>query len=306
VIGGTQDNGTEQFRNSPVFYHADDGDGGYCLIDQAQPRNCLSTYYGNSPKRSTAGGEFGTWSGVWTGIAGSSLQFYPPLAVDDTNPNNVAFGTDRINLDPAQGTSNWPTKVTLPGATSTTNSVSAIHYVNANLIYVGTRLGSIYRLTKTGSSWSAAAIHAAPLPSGAMVTDLSAVPGSPNIVVVVLSGFGSAAAPLAHVWRGTIAAGGTATWVNISGSGAGALPDVPVNALVIEPLAVATMYIAGPHRAGPAGRHSAMDCRTSRCSISGCISRAGCFARRRTVAASGSGSSTSPFSPMPTSSSAII
>jgi photosystem II stability/assembly factor-like uncharacterized protein len=244
VIGGTQDNGTEQFRNSPVFHHADDGDGGYCLVDQAQPRNCLSTYYGNSPKRSTAGGEFGTWSGVWTGIAGSSLQFYPPMAVDDTNPNNVAFGTDRINLDPAQGTSNWPTKVTLPGATSTTNSVSAIHYVNATLIYVGTRLGSVYRLTKTGSSWSATAIHAAPLPSGAMVTDLSAVPGSPNIVVVVLSGFGSAAAPLAHVWRGTIAAGGAATWVNISGSGAGALPDVPVNALVIEPLAAATMYIA--------------------------------------------------------------
>ena len=61
---------------------------------------------------------------------------------------------------------------------------------------------------------------------------------------MVLSGFGSAAAPLAHVWRGTIAAGGAATWVNISGSGAGALPDVPVNALVIEPLAAATMYIA--------------------------------------------------------------
>ena len=243
MIGGTQDNGTEMFRNSPVFHHSDDGDGGYCLIDQMQPRNALSTYYGNSPKRSTAGGAFGTWIRVWTGIAGSSLQFYPPLAVDDTNPNNVAFGTDRINLDPAQGTSNWPTKVTLPGA-STTNSVSAIHYVNANLIYAGTRLGSVYRMTKTGAGWSASAIHAAPLPAGAMVTDLSAVPGSPNTVVVVLSGFGTAAAPLRHVWRAMIAAGGTATWTSISGTGAGALPDIPVNALVIEPLAAATMYIA--------------------------------------------------------------
>ena len=49
VFGGTQDNGTEQFRNSPVFNHADDGDGGFCLVDQTQPRNVISTYYGPSP-----------------------------------------------------------------------------------------------------------------------------------------------------------------------------------------------------------------------------------------------------------------
>ena len=30
VQGGTQDNGTQQFRNSPVHFHSADGDGGYC------------------------------------------------------------------------------------------------------------------------------------------------------------------------------------------------------------------------------------------------------------------------------------
>src|SRR3954470_14941556 len=79
VLGGTQDNGTEQFRNSPVFYHSDDGDGGFCLIDQTQPRNFLSTYYSSSPKRSTQAGRFGTWTTVAGGIVGSGL-FYPPLA----------------------------------------------------------------------------------------------------------------------------------------------------------------------------------------------------------------------------------
>lgn len=53
VFTGTQDNGTEQFRNSPVFHHADDGDGGFVAIDQTNPRNVLSTYYSLSPKRST-------------------------------------------------------------------------------------------------------------------------------------------------------------------------------------------------------------------------------------------------------------
>lgn len=81
VLGGTQDNGTEQFRNSPVFYHSDDGDGGFCLIDQADPRTFMGTYYGNSPKRSTNVGQMGSWLDVGPGIVGSGL-FYPPLAAD--------------------------------------------------------------------------------------------------------------------------------------------------------------------------------------------------------------------------------
>ena len=243
VFGGTQDNGTEQFRNSPVFNHADDGDGGFCLVHQTQPKYVHSTYYGNSPKISFIGGAFGSWLRVTIGLSGSSYQFYPPMVADDTNPNSIAFGTDRLNLDPALGLGNWPTKVTLPGA-SPQNSLSAMHYVNANLIYAGTRLGSVYRIVKTGTTWSATAIHGAPLPTGAMVTDVSAVPGSPDTVIVVLSGFGTAANPLAHVWRGVVPATGQTTWTNISGTGTGALPDIPVNALVIEPTAPATMYIA--------------------------------------------------------------
>jgi photosystem II stability/assembly factor-like uncharacterized protein len=240
VLGGTQDNGTEQYRNSPVFYHADDGDGGFCVIDQT---TCLSTYYGNSPKRSLQGGKFGSWDAVWTGIAGGGL-FYPPMTADDTNPANVAFGTDRINLDPAQGTSGWPTKVALPGL-SANAAVSAIHYVNSSLIYAGTTNGEVYRIVKTGNAWKAKAIHAAPFPTGAYVTDLAVVPGSPSTLVVVISGFGTPAVPLEHVWRATIASTGAVTWTSISGSGAATtLPDIPVNALAMDPLAPSTIYVA--------------------------------------------------------------
>lgn len=234
VFCGTQDNGTEQFRNSPVFCHADDGDGGYTAVDPNQPKNVISTYYGPSPKRSTQGGKFGTWLNVSTGIAGGGL-FYPPLALDDTNPNNIAFGTDRINLDSAQGTGGWPTKVTLPGMSG---NVSAIHYVNSTLIYAGTTTGKVYRLVKSGAAWTATAIHAAPLP-GNWIWDVMARPDNPNIVIVAMSGFG-----ISHVWRGVVPAAGAAAWTNISGSAAGILPDVPVNALVIDPLAPDTYYIA--------------------------------------------------------------
>jgi photosystem II stability/assembly factor-like uncharacterized protein len=234
LFSGTQDNGTEQFRNSGVFNHADDGDGGYCAVDKTQPKNVLSTYYGNSPKRSTLGGKFGSWMSVSGGIAGPGL-FYPPMALDETNSNNVAFGTNQINLDAAQGTGGWPTKVTLPGMTG---NVSAIYYINSSLIYVGTTTGKVYRLVKSGP-WTATAIHAAPLPVGPFITDLATVPGSPNTVIVVMSGFGHG-----HVWKGVVAAAGATTWTNISGAGLTAIPDIPANALAIDPSAITTYYVA--------------------------------------------------------------
>lgn len=236
VLGGTQDNGTEQFRNSPVFYHSDDGDGGFCMIDQAQPRNFLSTYYSSSPKRSTQAGRFGSWTDVSAGLAGDGL-FYPPLATDQTNQNNVAFGTDRINLDAAQGTGGWPTKVTLAGL-GADEFVSAICYVNSSLIYAGTTDGKVFRLVRSGGSWTATAIQAAPLPSR-YIWDIGARPGAPGTIFVAVSGFGTA-----HVWRGTIGAAGTATWVDASGTGGSRLPDIPANALVIDPSAPDTMYVA--------------------------------------------------------------
>jgi photosystem II stability/assembly factor-like uncharacterized protein len=231
VFGGTQDNGTEEFRNDAVFYHSDDGDGGFCAVDFNQPNNVLSTYYGPSPKRSTQAGKFGSWVAVSSGITTGGL-FYPPLAMDDTNPNNVAMGTDRTYLDDSQGQGGWTTQVSLLGLSG---SVSAIHYVNSNLLYAGTTTGQVYKLVKNGS-WTATLISAAPLPSS-FIWDVSALPGNPSAVVVVMSGFG-----ISHVWSGAVPASGVATWTNISGTGAGVLPDIPVNALAVD--TATTYYIA--------------------------------------------------------------
>lgn len=228
VFGGTQDNGTEQFRNSPVFYHADDGDGGCCAIDRVQPRNVISTYYGATPKRSTTGGAFGSWTMVNAGIQGNAL-FYPPMAMDPTNPQNLAFGTDQVNIDAAQGTGGWPTHVLLPGIAG---NVSALQFVNSTLIYAGTTTGQVYRLTKAGAVWTPKLISAAPLPPR-YVTDIAARPDNLNRVVVTLSGFGTP-----HVWTGTV--GSTSTvWAAISTG----LPDVPADALAIDPAVPNTYYV---------------------------------------------------------------
>ncbi|HEY3177737.1 MAG TPA: hypothetical protein VGL25_02520 [Casimicrobiaceae bacterium] len=248
VIGGTQDNGTEQLRNGPVFYHSADGDGGFVVIDQTQPRNVVHTYYGPSPERSTLGAKWGDytstthidWTDVSGGLFGASL-FYPPMALNQANQSNIAFGTDRIFLDATQGTGGWPTQIPLPGPA---DRISAICYVDATLIYVGTEGGRVFKLSRSGTTWSATALHAAPLPPS-FIWDIATIPGDPKTIVLVMSGFG-----IAHAWRGVVPTLGAATWTDISGTGAvltpttpGRLPDIPVNALAIEPGMATTLYV---------------------------------------------------------------
>lgn len=194
----------------------------------------IHTYYGASPERSTGGGAFNSWSDISSGLTSNSL-FYPPFAMDQTNAQNIAFGLDSIALDSAQGTGGWPTVVALPGISG---FVSAIAFVNSTLIYACSTSGQVYRLKNNGS-WSATAIHASPLPQNSWIWGVSTLPSDANTIVIVFAGFG-----IRHVWRGNVATDGlSATWVDISGTGANHVPDIPVNALVIDPDDPATFYI---------------------------------------------------------------
>ncbi len=233
ILAGTQDNGTEQFRNSCVFYHSADGDGGFCTIDYSNQNNYIHTYYSLSPERSIQAGKFGSYVYTGTGLSGSSL-FYPPLAVDQSNSNNVAMGGGMLFLDDAQGTNGWGTTITLGAGAG---AISAINYVNSNLLYLGTNTGKVYRVVKSGGTWTATLISASPFPSR-FVWDLSPLPTDSNTIIVVVSGFGTG-----HVWRGVISGTGPATWTDISGSGVTGLPNIPANALAIDSSTNA-MYVA--------------------------------------------------------------
>jgi hypothetical protein len=221
VQGGVQDNGTEQYRNSPVHYHSADGDGGYCTISNLNGNNITHTYYSNSPERSTAAGKFGSYVAISAGINGGGL-FYPPMAISPTS-ERLALGTTVMNFDDAMGTGGWPgTGVTLPGISG---AVSAVSFTNDNVVYCATTSGQVYRLDHGGGTWTARALHAAPLPTGQWIWDVTSVPGSLNTILVAFSGFGLAQ----HVWRGTVPASGTATWTAVSNG----LPDVPMYALAL-------------------------------------------------------------------------
>jgi photosystem II stability/assembly factor-like uncharacterized protein len=250
VIGGTQDNGTEMFRNSLVFYHSADFDGGQAGIDPANPNNVIHTFSSLPPpptgrgiERSIAAGKFGTYSDISNGLSPPRppVLFYPPWTYDDTNSNNIAFGTNALRLSVAQGTDSWPISVALPGIGTdhlgNSHRVSAIHYVNSSLIYCGTTGGSVYKATKSGSTWTATKVNASPLPDR-WIWDVFLVPGMTDVLVLTMAGYGTA-----HVWKGTLS-GANWIWADVSGTLPDhRLPDAPANALEIDPTAPDTMYV---------------------------------------------------------------
>jgi hypothetical protein len=240
VIGGTQDNGTDMFRNSLVFYHSADFDGGQAGIDPANPNNVIHTFNLLPPpatqrgiERSIAAGKFGTYSDISNGL-NPPVLFYPPWTYDETNSDNIAFGTNALRLSSAQGTDGWPTSIPLPGIGN--GRVSAIHYVSSSLIYCGTSNGLVYKAMKSGSAWTATQVGASPLPTR-WIWDISVVPGMTDVLVLAMAGYGTA-----HVWTGA-GSGGSWTWTDLSGTPPNGLPDAPANALLVDPAAPNTMYV---------------------------------------------------------------
>jgi photosystem II stability/assembly factor-like uncharacterized protein len=231
VLGGTQDNGTNSFRNSPVFYHNDDGDGGYCAINEVNSHQKISSYFGRSFKRSTTSGQFGSWSPISAGLVGANL-FYPPLAKSPTS-SRVAAGTDRVSVNDLPYTASSWTQVALTGIVG---RVSAISFADDNTIYAASTNGQVYRCSFSSGSWSAQRLDASPLPSG-WIWDVIAFTGNPDRIMVVFANFGLAA----HAWIGDVPVSGTANWTAASGAGATALPDVPYYAIASED--ASTFYV---------------------------------------------------------------
>ncbi len=247
LFGGTQDNGTLQFRNNPAFYYSDYGDGGFVSIDPQNPKNVIHQYIRTTLLHSEQAGKRDSWKEISEGIADSPSLFYAPFTLDQENSKNIAFGSNKVFLDADQGRKKWKLdngsensiKLNLdPG-----DLVSSINYVKSNLMYVGTTKGKAYRLTNTGDRWNVTPIHSDPLPN-LYIWDMASIPGLDNEVIVVMAGYGSQEKPTSHIWKATIPDDQKKTaWENISGEGTGRLPDTPINSIVIDPKPPHTIYV---------------------------------------------------------------
>jgi hypothetical protein len=265
AIGGTQDNGTDLLsplvQTPPAWFHSDDGDGGFTVVDQSNPARMFHTYFNESnnffgPSISAVGGTAGpnewTFVGGDTGTGDSNgftlsdpVSFYAPMARHPAfSPNVIYFGTNKLyrsaNPQPPGGfVSSWTLKSgVLASSVLTTIGPLPTLVAGKEVVYVGSDTGQINVSAGVDGSGSLATFTRIDTSSAIMparyVTQILADPldATGNTAYVTYSGFNAnTLATPGHVFKTTNGLNATPAWSNISGD----LPDVPVNGVALDP-----------------------------------------------------------------------
>ena len=239
LYGGTQDNGT----NRTLSGHLDDwkpifgGDGFRVLVDPTDNEFIYAEAQRGAFGRSTDGGlsfSFGT-----NGINNNDRNNWnTPVVMDFKEPTTLYYGTQRVYKSMNRA-ANW-TAIS-PDLTNGNQSVNLtfgtitsidVSIVAGEIIYAGTDDGNVWNTLDGGSSWTKLSDD---LPNR-WITDVATDPINQATAYAVFSGyrFGE---NIEHIYK-TIDNG--SSWTDISGN----LPDIPLNALIINPANTEQLFVA--------------------------------------------------------------
>jgi uncharacterized repeat protein (TIGR01451 family) len=240
-FGGTQDNGTQRYSGAMNWWNVVCGDGGWTAVDSLTPSNVYSSCWPPNGVvwRSTASGVAGSWSLAVNGINLSDrMAFLPPLAIDPSHPGNLYLGTYRV-YQTTNHAGNWAAiSGTLAPDALTTIAVAP---TDSNTVYAGASgspgdslvFVTTNALAGVGAAWSS---RSTGLPQR-FLTHIAVDPHTSTSAYVAYSGFSGFVDSLGHVFRTT---DGGLTWKDVSGN----LPNIPLNAIVIDPTLANTYYVA--------------------------------------------------------------
>ena len=236
---GLQDNGTARASGGPIWTHVNWGDGGYCLINWADPKQVL-VFANGTVYRATDGGQGHEswkakafpWALMTEPIVGTP---YNPARPQDAKVVAVAAGT-RIHLSSDFG-STWPKEVAVP----TAGGVFALAFASADRFFAGTTAGEVFRGDRAGTGWQLNRIDdaaAGPLGLRGLVSDVAIDWSDParGSVYVTFGGTGD----YRHLWRFD-----GQRWEARSGPANGTtnLLDVEHNAVVADPVRPDDVYV---------------------------------------------------------------
>jgi len=235
-FGGAQDNG--------VVLGSDDygpngwrellsGDGGYVAVDPTNTQTLYAENNGLSLKKYVLGKG---WISATTGINNIGFGFIVPFVMDQSDPSRLWTGGGSIYRT-KNGAESWA-----QASAPLKGSVTAItvSQTDSSFVLAGTDQGSIYRSISPNPGpdtiWPEA--H----PRNGTVSSLAFDPSNRDIAYATYSNFGNK-----HVWRSV---NGGANWQQIDGppptgttANSNALPDIPVNCIVVDPTNTQRLYI---------------------------------------------------------------
>lgn len=232
-LGGTQDNGTllqTPQSNQGEFVEVLGGDGATVAIDPRNDRVVYASYQNVNLHRSVDGGF--SFVRATNGISDTPI-FIMPFVIDEAAPDRLYAAGTRLWRTSNQGR-NWSAASAAFGSDFKDRiSALAVAPTNSAHLLAGNHRG-IYRSTHA-TALGASSVLARATPREGWVSSLTFDPVDANVAYATYSTFGGA-----HVWKSTDAG---ATWSAIDGSGNGALPDIPVHHLVIDPGHRERLYI---------------------------------------------------------------
>ena len=242
MLGGTQDNGAQRYVGHPAWQHSALGDGAFCAIDStSNPHVWYETRWWSFPcfRNDNSGVDTAPgWVLKTSGIVTNSNWFYPPFQMDPNDSTVLYSGYDKLFRTSNRGDA-W---TAITGVLSASNNITAIAVApsNSGIVYVGLQNGRVFKVSGSGTSWTATDISSAPIPAG-QVSDIAVHPTDPNTIYVTTSDLifseGSESFASDHVYKTTN--GGT-SWTSVS---TGLSQANPVNTIVLDPTTPQTVFI---------------------------------------------------------------
>jgi hypothetical protein len=232
VFGGTQDNGSLSHGSLLHWDQVALGDGGDCAsVDRGAASICYHSYYDMPVERAAA---IGDQAFDWTDVSppvpdGYAALFYPPL---EACGSVLAKAGATLWVSGDEG-AHWD-EVALPTSGDNDPDVaSALAIVGDSAVFIGTASGRMYRVQR-GASWATSTVTPLGTLAGAYISDIAVVGTTGRTLWVSCS---RAPSRGGRVFRST---DGGRTWVDRSST----LPDLAVNALVIDPKNSKVLYAA--------------------------------------------------------------
>jgi photosystem II stability/assembly factor-like uncharacterized protein len=215
ILGGTQDNGTQQTYSSINWEAAFGGDGGEVCFYPFSSSIILGETQNGGLRRTTNGGT--SWVSATSGITTTeSVAWVAPIVNDPSTLNTFFTARQRLYKTTTSGSSWVAVSGNINGSTAVRNlSVSRI---DPKVIYA-TSGSQVFRSIDGGVSF----VNVTSGMPNRTITSVYTHPDSANIAFVTFSGFG-----VGKIYKTT---NGGSTWTSISSN----LPDSPVNDLLIIP-----------------------------------------------------------------------
>jgi hypothetical protein len=235
-LAGAQDNGIVRGTDGSganAWTSLTCGDGGYSAVNPTNTNEVYASCQNVDIRKSTTGNP--PFNSAITGInSGEGSIFIPPFAMDPNNNQRLWFGGIRAwRTDNAAA--NWTSASASFNSGNDQVTAMAVAPGNSDLVLMAGRSGSsrIHRTTAattatSATSWTSTAVNG-------YVAALAFAPSNNNIAYAAISTYGQP-----HVLKSS---DGGATWANASGSGGGALPDVPALGVVVHPDDANRVYV---------------------------------------------------------------